>query len=53
MMLVIALSFVKPYDPSENSFHAFMIKIHMHTIIFPCYSSTLEDRIVSFAHPLT
>jgi hypothetical protein len=41
MMLVIALSFVKFYDPYGNSFHAFMIKIYVHTTIIPllCFYS--------------
>jgi hypothetical protein len=35
MLLPIALSFVKLCDPYENSFHAFMIRIHVHTTIYP------------------
>jgi hypothetical protein len=35
MLLVIALRFVKLCDPYENSFRAFMIKIYVHTTIFP------------------
>jgi hypothetical protein len=38
-------------DPCENSFHAFMIKIHVHTIS-PCYTSTLEVSIVSLIHSI-
>jgi hypothetical protein len=41
MLLVVALSLVKLCDPYENSFHAFMIKIHVHTTIPPllCFYS--------------
>jgi hypothetical protein len=41
MLLAIVLSFVKFCDPCENSFHAFMIKIHLHTTISPflCFYS--------------
>jgi hypothetical protein len=38
MLLAFALSFVKllwPLSPRENSFHALMIKIHVHTTISP------------------
>jgi hypothetical protein len=48
MLLVIALSFVEPFDPHENSFHAFKIKIHMHTTISPLlffYSGRLHCTI--------
>ena len=38
-------------DPCENSFHAFMIKIHVHSIS-PCYASTLGVSIVSSIHSI-
>jgi hypothetical protein len=52
MLLVIALSFVKLLCPYENSFHAFTIKIHVHTTISPCYASTFEVSIVPSIHPI-
>jgi hypothetical protein len=49
MLLVIALSFVKLYDPYENSFCALMIKIYVHTTIFPL--AMLLHRKLALYHP--
>jgi hypothetical protein len=50
MLLVITLSLVKFCDTYENSIHAFMIKIHLHTTIAPGYASNLEVSIMSFIY---
>ena len=44
-----ALSFVKLLWPLENSFHAFMIKIHMHTL-YPLAMLLWEVSIVPSTH---
>jgi hypothetical protein len=50
MLLPIALSFVKLCDPYENSFHAFMIRIHVHTTIYPDENIPTNDTSSTSTH---